>query len=82
MKHAITMATIALAVAVWAAPVAFADSDKDKNGPGSGQGDHASAYKQEYRQGDCEIKRKWEDGKYKEETKCKDDHKPPSNVSH
>jgi len=77
MKHAITMATVALAFAVWAAPVALADSDKDKDKNGSG-----SEYKQEVRQGDCEVKRKWEDGKYKEETKCKDDHKPPSNVSH
>ena len=29
-------------------------------------------YKQEYRQGNCKIERKWErDGGYKEETKCK-----------
>ncbi len=83
MKHAISMAAIALAVATFGpAPMAFADSDKDKSGSSVGQRDHASEYKQESRQGNCEIKRKWDDGKYKEETKCKDDHKPLSNVSH
>jgi hypothetical protein len=29
-------------------------------------------YKQEYRQGNCKVERKWErNGEYKEETKCK-----------
>ena len=84
MKHAITMAAIALAVATWGSPVAFADSDKDDRGDGKGQHYYyGNEYKEKYRQGDCEIKRKWEkDGKYKEETKCKGDHRPLSNVYH
>ena len=62
---------------------AFADPWKDESGKGrwSGGGSDRGYYrsynfdrehKQEYRQGNCKIERKWErDGGYKEETKCK-----------
>ncbi|WEX76791.1 hypothetical protein PYH37_005131 [Sinorhizobium numidicum] len=30
-----------------------------------------SAYKEEYRQGNCKIERKWDKDEYKEEIKCK-----------
>jgi hypothetical protein len=60
---------------------ASADPWKDESGKGRwGGGDRGyyrsynydREYKQEYRQGNCKIKRKWErDGEYKEEIKCR-----------
>jgi hypothetical protein len=60
---------------------ASADPWKDESGKGRwGGGDrryyqsysYDREYKQEYRQRDCKVERKWErDGGYKEETKCK-----------
>jgi surface antigen len=66
---------IAALCAVLASPLAHADRDKDESGKGRGHG-HGHAYgherKEEFWQGDCKIKRKWEkDGEYKEERKCK-----------
>jgi hypothetical protein len=70
------------ALTVLSAP-AFADPWKDESGKGRwgyyGRGDYGRSaynesreYKQEFRQGNCKIERKWErNGEYKEETKCK-----------
>jgi hypothetical protein len=72
---------IAAGAVMLASPV-LADPWKDESGKGRwGGGDRGyysrsynepREYKQEYRQGNCKIERKWErDGGYKEETKCK-----------
>lgn len=75
MHGAMTTAALALAVALSAAPAAFADPDEDESGHGRW---HGREYKEECRDGDCKIERKWErDGGYKEEIKCKGRHRPP-----
>jgi hypothetical protein len=65
------------AMTVLAAP-AMADPWKDESGKGRWRdGDRRAynesrEYKQEFRQGNCKIERKWErSGEYKEEVKCK-----------
>jgi hypothetical protein len=65
------------AMALLAGP-ATADPWKDESGKGRWRdGDRrtyneAREYKQEFRQGNCKIERKWErSGEYKEEVKCK-----------
>jgi hypothetical protein len=68
----------AIALIMLAGP-ALADPWKDESGKGRWgyeRGYRAynmdREYKQEYRQGNCKIERKWErNGEYKEETKCK-----------
>ena len=71
---------IAICAATLLSGPAFADPWKDESGKsrwGGGRGGYRAynmdrEYKQEYRQGNCKIERKWErDGGYKEETKCK-----------
>lgn len=67
-------ACLILAASMAATP-AFADSWKDESGKGR-------EWKQEYRDGNCKIERKWErSGEYKEEVKCDGRHwgytKPP-----
>jgi hypothetical protein len=69
-----------IGAALLASP-ALADPWKDESGKGRWGGDRgyygrsyneAREYKQEYRQGNCKIERKWErGGDYKEEVKCK-----------
>jgi hypothetical protein len=64
---------IAAAVFLTANGAAFADPDKDESGHGRryGRGE-AREYKEEFRDGNCKIERKWEkNGDYKEEVKCK-----------
>jgi surface antigen len=59
--------------------VAGADPDKDESGHGRryGRGE-AREYKEEFRDGNCKIERKWEkNGDYKEEVKCKGDRRGP-----
>ena len=69
-------------LAMLASP-ALADPYKDESGKGRWgyhRGDRAynldREYKQEFRQGNCKIERKWErSGEYKEEVKCKGGHR-------
>lgn len=60
------------------------DRDHDRgHGRGHGHGHaHGRSYKEEYRDGNCKIERKWEkNGDYKEERKCKgDDHRHRRNA--
>lgn len=49
---------------------AHADPDKNESGHGRGK-DAVREYKEQYRDGDCKIEKKWEkNGNYKEERKC------------
>jgi hypothetical protein len=77
------MKVTALAIAAMFGMTCAASADpwKDESGKGRwGGGDRGyyrsynydREYKQEYRQGNCKVERKWErDGGYIEETKCK-----------
>ena len=48
----------------------FADPDKDESRHGRNK-DHGREHKEEFRDGNCKVERKWEkNGAYKEETKC------------
>jgi hypothetical protein len=76
MKHT----PVAIAALMMLAGPALADPWKDESGKGRWGHDRGSyraynqerEYKQEYRQGNCKIERKWErSGEYKEEVKCK-----------
>jgi len=71
---------IAICAATMLGGPVLADPWKDESGKGrwghEGRGYRAynmdREYKQEYRQGNCKIERKWErNGEYKEERKCK-----------
>jgi hypothetical protein len=53
---------------------ALADPWKDESGHGRHGG---GKYKEEYWDGHCKVKRKWDRGEYKEERKCK---RPPRAV--
>ncbi|WP_425462819.1 hypothetical protein [Methylibium rhizosphaerae] len=60
---AISAACLLVSFAAWA------DPGKDESGHGRGKRE----YKEEFRDGNCKVERKWEkDGEYKEERKCKD----------
>ena len=49
---------------------AYADPDKNENGHARGK-NAGREYKEEYREGNCKVEKKWEkDGSYKEERKC------------
>ena len=79
------MRTSAFVIAALLGPTGATAADPSKNESGKdgwrggyrdyygrGYGDDVREYKEEFRQGDCKIKRKWErDGEYKEEVKCK-----------
>jgi hypothetical protein len=73
----------ALCVMMSVSGPALADPWKDESGKGRWGYDrgHRSygydrEYKQEFRQGNCKIERKWErGGEYKEEIKCKGGHR-------
>lgn len=61
------MATLLLASAT-----ASADPWKDESGHGKGRKHDRSEYKEEFRDGNCKVERKWErGGDYKEERKCR-----------
>ncbi|KFC64816.1 hypothetical protein FG93_05106 [Bosea sp. LC85] len=47
------------------------DGRRDRGYGNYREGRERRAYKEEYRQGGCKIERKWDDGEYKEEVKCK-----------
>lgn len=50
----------------------LADPWKHENGHGKTRGDDRREYKEEYRDGNCKVERKWDNGGgYKEARKCK-----------
>lgn len=62
------IAGLAAAASVMFCVPALADPDKDESGHGRGKD---REHKEEYRDGNCKVERKWEkDGGYKEERKC------------
>lgn len=81
----LTPSLLAVMVAFAAMP-ASADPDRDESGHGrkSERRVHQGGeYKEEYRDGNCKVERKWErNGGYKEETKCKGPRGPAPRTDH
>lgn len=70
MKHLLQALPVAVALLV-TGPV-LADPGKDESGHGYRRGHERSEYKQQYRDWNCKVERKWErNGDYKEERKCR-----------
>ena len=66
--HRLSIAIGAAATAMVFSTCTYADDDDDERGRGKGRG---REHKEEYWDGNCKVKRKWEkDGRYKEEREC------------